>query len=327
MPLPADHQHTPATTGLDHYWQLVKKGTITHDKKRTEEEMVSLANKEAARQGGMCTPHLACAALTATCTTPCSTLAPTRVWYVWFVLCTGSATAKTLSVEDRNKLVATFSPSFKNAQILWAFLGKLGPAGAKEQHAVWDFQRWRDPSRDDPPRAKRKRRASASTDDETVEEMTVEEMAGGGGFFTDGEKVMQRASRASRALKRIATEATSTAGSASTSAPTSASTSSASSASSSSASASASVSSAPASQPPPLSGVTACFSLKDSLDINWIGPVFKRLGGIVLKCDKMEQCTHLVFDGGNDETLRRAQELDLLIVDTRWLVLCRDTGM
>ena len=53
--------HLPATTGLAHYWQLVEKGTIKHDKKRTEEEMVSLANKEARRQGGMCTPHLACA--------------------------------------------------------------------------------------------------------------------------------------------------------------------------------------------------------------------------------------------------------------------------
>ena len=76
-----------------------------------------------------------------------------------------------------------------------------------------------------------------------------------------------------------------------------------------------------------LSGVKACFALRDSLLMLQLHQTFLRLGGIAVSQEDMAQATHLVFEGASADVWHEARELDLICVSPNWLKLCDEAGM
>lgn len=78
----------------------------------------------------------------------------------------------------------------------------------------------------------------------------------------------------------------------------------------------------------PLAGVCACFSIADAhIDLNQLHKSFQDLGGVILPCEDITHCTHLIFD--RSHSLNRilsecAQEL-VQIVSPAWIKMCHDS--
>ena len=56
-----------------------------------------------------------------------------------------------------------------------------------------------------------------------------------------------------------------------------------------------------------LSGVKACFALRDSLLMLQLHQTFLRLGGIAVSQEDMAQATHLVFEGASADVWHEAR--------------------
>ena len=72
--------------------------------------------------------------------------------------------------------------------------------------------------------------------------------------------------------------------------------------------------------PPCLSGVKACFSLGDTMEMVELLPTFKELGGVVAKMT--DNPTHLVYDDGDHAVFYQAKANGLKIVNKQWIGMC-----